>query len=80
MQELKEFNELNYCCCYDCKPINTGFSPIKGRTQMVGADAVVVYYTPTQRDKFHAVDYFMSAKSQVRSLQGLKEREFFFAK
>jgi hypothetical protein len=32
---------------------------------MVGADAVVVYYTPNQRDKFHADDYYMSAKSEV---------------
>jgi hypothetical protein len=42
-----------------------GFSPMKGRTQMVGADAVVVYYTPNSREKFHADDYYMSAKSQV---------------
>jgi hypothetical protein len=38
---------------------------MKGRAQMVGGDAVVIYYTPTERKKFHAVDYYMTAQSQV---------------
>lgn len=45
---------------------------MKGRTQMVGADAVVVYHTPNQREKFHADDYYMSAKSQVRTCLAVK--------
>ncbi|XP_021944452.1 protein Skeletor, isoforms B/C isoform X3 [Folsomia candida] len=48
-----------------------GFSPMKGRTQMVGADAVVVYHTPNQREKFHADDYYMSAKSQCDGKDGV---------
>jgi hypothetical protein len=40
---------------------------------MVGADAVVVYYTPNQRDKFHADDYYMSAKSQVNNFYAKKK-------
>ena len=46
----------------------TGYSPVKGKTQMVGADAVVIYYTPHERKKFHADDYYMTAKSQVLNL------------
>jgi len=42
-----------------------GFSPVKGIAKMVGGDAVILYYTPTERRKFHAVDYYMTAKSQV---------------
>ncbi|ODN04126.1 Protein Skeletor, isoforms B/C, partial [Orchesella cincta] len=48
-----------------------GFSPLKGRTQMVGADAVVVYFTPHAREKYHADDYFMSAKSQCDGKDGV---------
>ncbi len=38
---------------------------------MVGADAVVVYFTPHAREKYHAEDYYMTAKSQCDGKNGV---------
>ncbi|CAG7815899.1 unnamed protein product [Allacma fusca] len=48
-----------------------GFSRERGITKMVGADAIIVYHTPHDRKKFHADDYYMTAKSQCDGKHGV---------
>ena len=47
-----------------------GISGADGRTQMIGADVTVAYHE-ANTDKFHAVDYYISSKSQVYHVFGI---------
>ena len=42
-----------------------GISGAEGRTRMIGGDVTVAYFNADD-GKFHAVDYYLSSKSQVR--------------